>query len=338
MRKFIIISIIIVLIISCIIILPYMIKIHGYESAFTWSSTDIYSMANVQSLQMNENEDFKILILSDLQLNFFSPRRNKKALELAELLIEEHNPDFVVTTGDNVSFIYQGSLVKKLARKIESLNVPWAVVFGNHDSEASVDRNWHGNVYEDAKNSLFEMGPIEVEGVGNYQINILSIEGKIVNSLIMLDSHSKANYETGRDYNYIQPNQLTWYKWVTDGMEKESGRKIPSMLFFHIPLIEFEEAIDDSNSKILFGEQNEDVYCAPISSGLFELILEQGSTSHIFNGHDHINNLSILHKGITMTYGNKSGPCSYHDKNMQGGTLITIKSDSYEIEVKHIYN
>lgn len=113
---------------------------------------------------------------------------------------------------------------------------------------------------------------------------------------------------------------------------------VPSILFFHIPLDEFQEAIDSQTSTILDGEMNEDVYCAPVSSGLFELILEQGSTTHIFNGHDRVNNLSILYKGLTMTYRTKTGPCSYHDKGLQGGTLITIKSGTNEIEVEHIYD
>ena len=338
MKKIIIGTIALILILAIVITFPYIFKVHGEESSSTWSSADTYSIDNVPSLMMKENEDFKILVLSDLQLNILSPVRNKKALDLATLLIQEQSPDFVITTGDNVSFIYQGFLVKRLVKKLESFNVPWAVTLGNHDSEASVDRNWHGNIYEKADSCMFEMGPVEVDGVGNYQINVKNSEGNIIQSLIMLDSHAKTKYENGRDYDYIHPNQLEWYKWVTDSMDKATGGKIPSMLFFHIPLIELDKAINDSDTVILFGEQNEGVYSAPVSSGLFKLIIEQGSTTHIFNGHDHINNLSVLYKGIQMTYGTKTGPTSYSNKNIQGGTLITIKSDNYEIVVEHLYH
>jgi len=47
------------------------------------------------------------------------------------------------------------------------------------------------------------MGPSEVTGVGNYQINIADSSGEIIRALIMPDSHSKTRYETGRDYDYI---------------------------------------------------------------------------------------------------------------------------------------
>ena|GEM_PF-3496144 len=57
--------------------------------------------------------------------------------------------------------------------------------------------------YESSENSLFEMGPSEVTGVGNYQINIADSSGEIIRALIMPDSHSKTRYETGRDYDYI---------------------------------------------------------------------------------------------------------------------------------------
>ena len=338
MKKIILVSAVVILVLVVSMLLPFFIKTYGRESAEHWTSEDSYSIKNVQTVQMNENEDFRILVLSDIQLNVPFPWRNKKAMEMVESLVLEQNPDLVITTGDNVSFVFQGFLAKRFARKMESLDVKWAVVMGNHDGEASVDRNWHGNLYESSKNSLFEMGPVEVTGTGNYQINIADSNGEIIRSLIMLDSHAKTRYETGRDYDYIKPSQLEWYRWVTDGMEKETGHVVPSILFFHIPLIEFQEAIDSENVVLLDGEMNEDVYCAPISSGLFELVLEQGSTSHIFNGHDHVNNLSVLYKGITMTYGTKTGPCSYYDKDLQGGTLITIKSGTNEIEVEHIYD
>ncbi len=338
MKKIIIGVIVFVFIVALVITIPYIFKIQGEVSDSSWSSTDTYSIENVPSLQMKDNADFKILILSDLQLNILTPGKNKKALDLAGLLIEEQSPDLVITTGDNVSFIYQGILVKQFVEKMESLNFPWAVTLGNHDSEASVDRNWHGNMYKNAENCLFQNGPSEIDGVGNYQINILNSAGNIVKSLILLDSHSKTKYETGRDYDYIHQNQLDWYKWVTEGMEKSNGSKVLSLMFFHIPLIEFDEAINDSDTEILFGEQNEGVYSAPVSSGLFELMLEQGSTTHIFNGHDHINNLSVLYKGIQMTYGTKTGPTSYYNSDIQGGTLITIKDDTYEVLVEHLYH
>ena len=337
MKKIILISSAVILIFAIVVMLSLLVIQHGLESTSIWHKTDSYTSEKVNSLMMKPDEDYRILVLSDTQMGALRPLNNKKVLNLIGNIIEEQQPDLVVTTGDNVQSIYQGKVVKQFVAKMESLNVLWAVTLGNHDSEYSVDRQWHGNVYESAENSLFDMGPANVDGIGNYQLNIKSPEGNIVQSLIMLDSHAKRKYETGKDYDYIHQNQLEWYKWVTEGLNSETGQTVPSLLFFHIPLIEFQEAIDDSTTNIVFGEQNEKVYSAPLSSGLFELIKELRSTTHIFNGHDHINNLSVIYEGIQMTYGLKSGPSSYYKKHLQGGTLITIKKDSYEIEIEHIY-
>jgi len=337
MKKIILISLAVIIILGIVAMLSLIFVQHGLESTEVWDKTDTYTSENIVSLQMENNKDYRIFVLSDTQMDAKRPFNNKKVLNLVSNLIEEQQPDLVITVGDNVQSLYQGTVVKQFVEKMESLKVPWAVTLGNHDSEYSVDRQWHGNIYESAENSLFKMGPSNVDGVGNYQLNIQSPDGNIVKSLIMLDSHAKHKYETKKDYDYIHPNQLEWYKWVIEGLNNETGKTVPSLLFFHIPLIEFQEAIVDSETNILFGEQNEKVYSAPVSSGLFELIKELGSTTHIFNGHDHINNLSVMYEGIQMTYGLKSGPSSYFKKHLQGGTLITIKKDSFEIEVEHIY-
>lgn len=337
MKKIIIISLMVIIPIAIIVILSLLLVQHGNESTEAWDRTDKYLIENVKSLQMDEDEDYRILVLADTQMDALRPLNNNKVLNLVEGIIKEQQPDLVLTVGDNVQSIFQGIVVKQLVDKIESLDVHWAVTFGNHDSEYSVDRQWHGNIYESAENSLFKMGPSNVDGVGNYQLNIKDPDGDIVKSLIMLDSHAKRKYDSGKDYDFIHPNQLDWYKWATEGLNKEAGEIIPSLVFFHIPLIEFQEAIDNSNTDILFGEQNEKVYSAPVSSGLFEVIKELESTTHIFNGHDHINNLSVMYETIQMTYCLKSGPSSYFKKRLQGGTLITIKKDSFETEVEHIY-
>lgn len=337
MKKIILINSVVILILAIVAIISLAAKQYGVESSIIWYKTDNYTSENVKSLMMEADKDYKILVLSDTQMSALRPLNNKRVLDLVGNIIDEQKPDLVVTTGDNVQSIYQGKAVKQFAEKMESMNIPWAVTLGNHDSEYSVDRQWHGNLYESAKNSLFEMGPSNVDGVGNYQLNIKNPDGNIIKSLIMLDSHAKRKYETGKDYDYIHQNQLEWYKWVTEGLKIETGNTVPSLLFFHIPLIEFQEAIDAGTTNRLFGEQNEKVFSAPVSSGLFEIIKEQASTTHIFNGHDHINNLSVIYEGIQMTYGLKSGPSSYYKKHLQGGTLITIKKDSYEVEVEHIY-
>ena len=73
----------------------------------------------------------------------------------------------------------------------------------------------------------------------------------------------------------------------------------------------------------------------------FDQCLALGSTTHIFCGHDHENNASITHQGITMTYGLKTGPspAPWNSAEETGGTIITIHTASNQtasVDVQHI--
>lgn len=309
----------------------------GVSSDVIWSESQKFNSDEISQLVKKDGEDFKILLFSDIQLAA-NPFENARALNLTEQMVKETNPDFIMTTGDNASPFFSDIMTKAVIKKLQSFGIPWGVTFGNHDTEWIADRNWNGNQYEKAENSLFEMGPANIHGVGNYVINIADENGNTVYSLIMLDSNSRRVYEDGKDYDFIYYDQIKWYEWVVNGQ-----KGVPSMLFFHIPLPEFKDAeimwtSGQIDSNLGFGDNREDVFCAPVNTGLFDIVKELGSTTHIFCGHDHINNLSVLYEGIRLTYGLKTGPSSYSDSDKQGATLITIKDGTNEVIVEHVYN
>lgn len=312
------------------------VGIKGEPSMAAWNESSPFDPADVAHLTKEDGEDFTILLFSDIQIGA-NPFRDARALRMADALVEETDPDFIMTTGDNTYFAFSGLMAPVIVERMERCGVPWAVTLGNHDSEGIMDRNWVGNQYENAENSLFEMGPEDVSGVGNYVINIADEEGRDIYSLIMMDSHAQRRYEDGRDYDYIHPGQIDWYEWVVSG---ESD--VPSMLFFHIPLPEYADVkslweageLDPATS---FGEDRERVCCPPVNTGLFDKVLELGGTTHIFVGHDHVNCLSADYKGVRLTYGLKTGPACYADGDMQGATLITIEDGTDAVNVEHIY-
>lgn len=309
----------------------------GVPSDIIWSDSQEFNSNEVTRLVKKEGEDFKILLFSDIQLAA-NPFENAKALNITEKMVKETDPDFIMTTGDNASPFLSDIMTKAVIKKLQSYGIPWGVTFGNHDTEWIADRNWNGNQYEEAENSLFEMGPANIHGVGNYVVKITDENGDSIYSLIMLDSNSMRNYEDGKDYDFIYYDQIKWYEWVVN-----SQKGVPSMLFFHIPLPEFKDAetmwtLGEIDSSMGFGNNREDVFCAPVNTGLFDVVKDLESTTHIFCGHDHINNLSVLYEGVRLTYGLKTGPSSYSDKDKQGATLITIKDGTHEVIVEHIYN
>ena len=314
--------------------------VHGIPSQELWYPEKSYDRGSVPFLVQKENEDFTILLFSDIQLE--SSPKDRRSLRLVDQLVKEIQPDLILTTGDNTSWRYADKRALKLIRQMESYNIPWGVTLGNHDSEGRSDRIWLGNQYENAKNSLFRSGPSNIDGIGNYSINIQDEEGNPVYTLIMMDSNEGRDYGENFAYDFIHYNQIEWYEWLINGITTTEKKVIPSMLFFHIPLQEFEKAYQAlENNRIdkstAFGEIRESISASPVNTGFFGRALALKSTTHIFCGHDHRNNLSVDWKGIRLTYGLKTGPTCYSDPNMNGATLITIEAGSNEVLVKHIY-
>ncbi len=311
-------------------------ELEGTPSSQTWSESDEFDTQSVSTLSMREGEDFQILLFSDIQL-FGNPFEDNKALALVDEMVLETQPDFIMTSGDNAMFILSDIMSKKFAAQMESYEIPWGVTLGNHDSEGRADRAWLGNLYENADYSLFQSGPSNIQGIGNYVINIADSSNQSVYTLIMMDSNIEREYETEKYYDYIYPDQIAWYEWVV-----ASQPDVPSMLIFHIPLPEFADAVaavesGTIDSSLYFGEIREKV-CAPLyNTGLFDAVKELESTTHIFNGHDHVNNLSIDYEGVRLTYGLKTGTCSYSNDDLQGATLITIKAGTGEVVVEHVF-
>lgn len=314
------------------------VKVAGFKgepSAEAWNASDQFDPANINHVVKRDGEDFKILLFSDIQIgaNIF---RDTKALKMMDGLVTQTSPGMIMTAGDNTYLMFSGILTPVIVKKMEGYGIPWGVTLGNHDSEGIGGRNWVGNQYEAAKNSLFEMGPENVSGVGNYVVDIVTENGQPVYALIMMDSHARRQYDSGRDYDYIYPDQIDWYEWAVRGQED-----VPSMLIFHIPLPEYKDVKDLWQAGELdgsyFGEDREEVCSPPVNSGLFDKVLELGNTTHIFVGHDHVNDLSADYKGVRLTYGLKTGPACYADADMQGATLITIKDGTNEVAVEHIY-
>ncbi|MEX1376243.1 MAG: metallophosphoesterase [Eubacteriales bacterium] len=308
----------------------------GSPSTDIWTESNEYNPASANQLIKSDGEDFKILLLADIQLGS-SISKDKKALEMVDELVKETDPDFIMTTGDNSYFALADFMTIRVIKQLESYGIPWSTTLGNHDTDSLADRNWLGNQYQNAENSLFEMGPSNIHGVGNYVINIVDTDGSVIYSLIVLDSHGDRDYAEGEDYDFIYYDQIKWYEWVVSAQSE-----VPSMLFFHIPLPEYAEAAamlesGDLSDPNAFGENHEPVCDAPVNSGLFDKAVELGSTSHIFAGHDHINSLSVNYEGIRLTYGLKTGATCYSEEEMQGATLITIAGDTNQVTVEHIY-
>lgn len=284
------------------------------------------------------DEDFKVLQLTDIHIGagWMCHGKDLKALNAVAAMVTAEKPDLVIITGDIAYPIPPQAgtndnlaSAKLFAALMEKLGVYWTVTFGNHDTEAysDYDRAQIADFYENSgfKYCLFKSGPENIDGYGNSVINIKNSKGEITQSLFTFDSHSYLDHDIfGFGYNYdnIHENQVKWYRECVEKFTAHnraiSGEEtsVPkSTAFFHIPLKEYQDAWyeymdndfkDTENVKLLEGIAGEGgiiVFPGDGEDGLFEAMLELGSTKAIFCGHDHENNFSLEYKGIQLSYG-----------------------------------
>lgn len=340
----IIISVIAVFLAIVLILLSvWTIPVKGEVSSDYWCSTMQYTDDYAVTIEKDPDKDFKILAISDVQLNDAIDLFGLKgtAYDTITKLVTEQNPDLIVVMGDTVWAAFNKVSVKQFVKFMDDFKIPWAPINGNHDAEGNVDFNWIVDEFLKSEYCLLKKGPNNIGGVGNYVINIKEND-KIVESLILMDSHSSRYYEELEEngYDFIYDSQMDWYKWVINGIRTQNGgENVESMLFIHIPLNEYVDAYNlyeqsGFDENIGFGEKNEDPCPGYINSGMFDVLKETGSTKYVFAAHDHVNNYSVEYEGIRLTYTMKTGDRCYAQDDMNGGTLITIGS---ETTIKHIY-
>lgn len=318
------------------------------------------------------DNDFRVMQLSDVHIGagFMSVKKDNQAINAVAAMVAEEKPDLVIVTGDiayPVPF-QAGTFNNKtgaviFASLMEKLGVYWCPAFGNHDTEAYsyFSREDISELYSNRQkypHCLFQSGPKDVDGYGNYIVNVQISKGEITQSFVMLDSHSYIDndyFGIMWKYDCVHKNQVEWYEQQIKALTKINNNKTPkSLMFFHMPPQEMLTAYneykengykDTADSKYTGGKAGEKdlvVYPSEKNYGLFDKCLELGSTKGIFFGHDHLNNFTMLYKGIQLTYDYTVDYLAYVGINkygtQRGCTMITTKPDgSFESKAENYY-
>ena len=99
---------------------------------------------------------------------------------LISTVLDQEKPDLVVFTGDQLNG--QGSswdprsVLAKFATAVTDKGIPWAAIFGNHDSEIGMSREDQAALLQGMPNSLTQAGPKDTHGVGNYVLKVYSAD------------------------------------------------------------------------------------------------------------------------------------------------------------------
>lgn len=301
-----------------------------------------YSPDEALTIAKKENDDFVILQLADVQIsNDLDEHQETESYEMIDDLIKRSNPDFIVLTGDNA--LYNDlEKIEKFADFLNSYDIPFSFVFGNHENDVKPSLKKIASVFEKKENCLFKEGFKNVSGIGNYVVNVVE-NGDIKYSFYMFDSHNYGFYLPsdknqplgGTDWAYIKKSQIDWYERTVKGINTAAGHSVDSLAFFHIPLPEYRYFTPE---QAIIGEQREDI-CSPYkNTGLFAKMKELGSTKGVFVGHDHNNNFAFEHDSIVLAYGLKTGRTSYYDEELQGALVIRFDKDMKDFSIKHLYS
>lgn len=311
-----------------------------------------------------KNDDFVIVSTTDFHFDV-DHDINTKAVDRFVRHIKEVKPDLVVLTGDNILSKYQQIDAIQFAQMMEEIGVYWTAVFGNHETRE--DRGFYKwllwKSFCDYDHCLCKYGPDELFGYGNYTVNILGEGGKLLKTLFFFDSgrdildRDREKYNIPADmngYDFLKTEQIDFYKNEIDTLKKKYG-EVKSMMYMHIPLCEYSYAfksdknggyIPSGECEILYGEQHESVGCSAYNSGMFEAILEKGSTQAVFSGHDHVNDWCAKYKGVYLVYSLPGGYAVYNlgDKTgkpesewVEGVTVTTLRADG-SLDFKPRYN
>ncbi|MDQ8734719.1 metallophosphoesterase family protein [Paenibacillus sp. LHD-38] len=252
--------------------------------------------------------------------------RDAQTLELVRRVVELEQPDFIVLTGDMIwshgVADPQASFRKAISTVVEC-GVPWAAVFGNHDTEEGVTKEELLRIQHEYVSCLTQAGPSDISGVGNYVLTVKSASksGSSEAALLyFLDSGMMAPEEVG-GYEWIHRDQIHWYAEQSRKAEDRNGKKLPALGFFHIPLQEYDELWKVGN---VSGSKFERVECAKVNSGLFTALMERGDVIGTFVGHDHDNDYTGMLHGIRLCYGRVSGYNCY-GKLQRGARVIRLQ-------------
>ena len=244
-------------------------------------------------------------------------------------IITQTNPDLILLTGDIIYGKYDdnGSVLLAFIDFMESFEIPWAPVFGNHDNESKMGADWQCEQLENAEYCLFKQR--ELTGNGNYSVGIKQ-NGKITRMFFMLDTNgcnyasdeSLANGHTVRSVGFA----LDQTAWFTSEIEKmiELSPDTKYSFAYHIQQAIFGTAfekygfnqskndqdilIDSLQDKAdgdfgYIGRKMKDPW--DTNFNLFEKMKAWGVDS-IFVGHEHCNSASVVYQGVRLQYGQKS--------------------------------
>lgn len=313
-----------------------------------------YDVENYRTT-MQFYDDFKILQIADLHFGIETDIEDQ--LNLLKKNIWETKPDLIILTGDNFMYASKGvvkSLIKSLNDECMQLTsergrlTKFTLTFGNHDNQGDYPRYFinevmssyttkDGDEIKDSKYGAFvDFEDDNLFGLTNFYIDLVDDRTKSLDladvkyRIHIIDSNTYHFMGPDYDYDVIHSEQL---EHAVNIYEKSIDKDYIGLAFFHIPLVEYQEAWDQykAGTSAGQGQFQENALYGYENNGSYQKLKEANIVSY-FCGHDHINYGDFIYtdkdgdKSI-FSYGVKATNQLYHDTEMIGYKLITLKNN-----------
>ncbi|KAG8623716.1 hypothetical protein KVT40_008692 [Elsinoe batatas] len=275
-----------------------------------------------QKPRIRRDGKFKILQVSDLHLSTGvgacrdamdekgevrgKCEADPRTLDFVAKIRDDEKPDMVVLSGDQVNGDTAPDVqtaIYKIADLFIPHNIPYAAIFGNHDDEGPrgtrLSREAQMTLLSSMPHSLARPGPSDVEGVGNYYVEVLAASPSQHPALTVyfLDTHAYSPDEASfRGYDWVKPSQIAWFKETSSklkGRNDKYSRIHMNLAFIHIPLPEF--AMDGN---VYAGGEFREPSTAPGFNSHFYDALKDAGVVAVGCGHDHVNDNCALRPEI----------------------------------------
>ena len=294
------------------------------------------------TVEVEEGREVRVMQITDIQTIDGSQQRYQARIGTAWVgsggpavryrnqirqVVEKYDPDLIIMTGDNVygEFDDSGSNLLELVEFMDSLQIPWAPILGNHDAETNLGVDWQCAQYENSEYCLFKQR--ELTGNGNYTVGI-SQGGTITRVFYMLDSNGAGNLsqeslKNGHTISKFQgfgQDQIDWYTSSVTRL-KQTYPNVKLSFCFHIAIQAFKDAaktygytenilsnpinLDEVGNEGDFGVIGNTISSWDTDNKVWNGLKNLGVDS-IFCGHEHRNSFSIVYQGVRLTFGQKS--------------------------------
>lgn len=300
-------------------------------------------------LQFNEDGNFKIMVLADVQDEY---PMNASVIEFIGEALDYAQPDIVVFNGDNI-VTDDPRAIEQLVTPLVERNVPFTLVYGNHDDDSGWAKEDQLVEYQKYAGCLAYDADPDIHGCATHNLPILSSDGsKVAFNLWMFDSGSDYYDENGKwlGYDWVRADQIEWYNTVRDEMTAENGGElVPSIAFQHIIPQEPCETIyypspfslgeatinfiDGSTLSVIPDITKYEGYVFEKScpsygnDGQWDALVAGGDVLGLVVGHDHVNSFVVDCDGVDLIQTPGVTYHSYSNDMLQGARIIEINEN-----------